>query len=387
MILPYTTYLSLPYTTTDNHTLPYNYPYQVLFSDGCSKMAGYKHGFMAEFERLMGRPLLHIHCITHSLEKLFGHVFVHYAGPTTGPESWNGEEAKRLQGSVWDLQVEAFEAVPSPTLRALLDAIPPAIWKEFNHDTKYLLEMAGAVESGSLEENKARTKAGAMTNARWSNTQSRELRVYMSTASPSEAQRRMTSFIINIYVPSFLEIRQKNLLLEGSRHLLTIITRVATYCTQEEVALLKPYLQYNGYFAQHEVVLSSMLASEEREVALQVVKKLMKKEKRSKRKTVRKVKNPEINLAATKLSELVDLEKATSSPPLLYKHTEEELEQFLEVPYSEPGLPCTTTAVERGVRLTTEAATVVSGAWEQDMVTFNRQEARARDGYRKKKKI
>ena len=104
-----------------------------------------------------------------------------------------------------------------------------------------------------------------------------------------------------------------------------------------------------------------MLASEEREereVALQVVKKLMKKEKRSKRK------NPEINLAATKLSELVDLEKATSSPPLLYKHTEEELEQFLEVPYSEPGLPCTTTVVERGVRLTTEAATVVSGAWE-----------------------
>ena len=109
-----------------------------------------------------------------------------------------------------------------------------------------------------------------------------------------------------------------SLLLEGPRHFLAFITRVATYCTEEEVAMLKPYIQYNGYFAQHEVVLASPLASEEREereVALQVVKKLQKKEERSKRKTVRKVKNPEIDLAATTLSELVDLKQATSSPP------------------------------------------------------------------------
>ena len=246
------------------------------------------------------------------------------------------------------------------------------------------------MESGNLQENKARDKAGAMTNTRWSNMQSRELRVYMSTASPSEAQRRMTSFIIHVYVPTFLNIRQKNLLLEGPRHLLAIITRVATYCTEEEVNLLRPYLQYNGYFAQHEVVLASMLASkerEEREVALQMVKKLRKKEKKSKRKTVRKVRNPELNLSATKLSEMVDIEKATSSPPILVKHTEEELDKFLEEPYNEPGLPCTTTAVERGVKLTTEAATMVSGALNQDKLTWNRQAARARNGYRSKKKL
>ena len=201
-------------------------------------------------------------------------------------------------------------------------------------------------------------------------------------ASPSEEQRRLTSFIIYVYVPSFLEIRHKNLLLEEPCHLLAIITRVATYCTEEEVEMLKPHIQYNGYFAQHEVVLASMLASEEREVAFPVVKKLQKKEDRSKRKTLRKVKNPEIDLAATKLSELVDLKQATSSPPILSKHIKEELEQFLEEPYSEPDLPCTTTAVERGVRLTTEAATVVSGAWEQEKVTWNRQEAQARNKYR-----
>ena len=116
-----------------------------------------------------------------------------------------------------------------------------------------------------------------------------------------------------------------------------------------------------------------------------MVKKLQKKEDRSKRKTLRKVKNPDIDLAATKLSELVDLKQASSSPPILFKHTKKELEQFLEEPFREPDLPCTTTLVKRKVRLTTEAATVVSGAWEQDKLTWNRQEARARNQYRSEK--
>ena len=167
-------------------------------------------------------------------------------------------------------------------------------------------------------------------------TESRELTVYMSTASPSQAQRRMTSFIIFIYVPSFLEIRHRNLLLERPRHLLTIITRVRTYSALENVELLTPYLQCNGYFGQHEVVLASLLASwdrDERELASNIIKQLKKKEQRYKRKTVRKVRNPQLNLEATKLSELVDLQEATTCPPILFQHSDQELEQFLEEPY------------------------------------------------------
>ena len=29
----------------------------VVFADGCSKMAGHKHGFITEFEMLLGRPV------------------------------------------------------------------------------------------------------------------------------------------------------------------------------------------------------------------------------------------------------------------------------------------------------------------------------------------
>lgn len=360
---------------------------QAVFSDGCSKMAGHTHGFIAEFEKLLGRPLLHVHCLCHSLEAIFGHFFMKYAGPTTGPASWSGEEAQRLIGKVWDLPVTEFQPIPCPSLRSLMDNISEDTMKEFNHDTKYLIEMAKAVESGRLEERWAMQKAGKMTNARWQNTQSRILRAYMSTASPTEAQKRMAEFVIHVYTPSFLEIRQRNLLLEGPRHLLSIITRIASLCTEEEVEMLRPHVQFNGYFGQLDVVLASLLASsskKERQKALKMITKLRKKERTKPRKTVRKVKTPIINLSATKLTEMVDLTRATSSPPILHKLSEDELQQFQDVPLS-MDLPCTTIAVERAVKLTTESAPMASGAWVQDTVTWNRIAARERNPLRFKK--
>ena len=80
-------------------------------------------------------------------------------------------------------------------------------------------------------------------------------------------------------------------------------------------------LQFNSYFAQHEVVLASTMGSQdqgERQEAFDIIASLRKKEKRSNRKTVRKVKNPQVNLHASKLSEMVNLKKATSSPPLFF---------------------------------------------------------------------
>ena len=104
----------------------------VIFADGCNKMGGFNHGFIAEFERLQNWPLLHVHCLFQSLEVIFRHIFVNFAGPTTGPNSWSGEEAKRLAGNVWELEVVEFEPVPSPVLQSLLEDIPHSVLKEFN---------------------------------------------------------------------------------------------------------------------------------------------------------------------------------------------------------------------------------------------------------------
>ena len=90
-------------------------------------------------------------------------------------------------------------------------------------------------------------------------------------------------------------------------------------------------------------------------------------------------------MLATMLSKVVDLEKASFSPPLLFNHSDQDLEKFLNVPYIEDSLPCTTTAGERGIKPTTEAATMASGAWEQDKITWNRISARNRNKLRGRK--
>ena len=143
----------------------------------------------------------------------------------------------------------------------------------------------------------------------------------------------------------------------------------------EHKKLVAEGLQFNSYFAQHEVVLASTMGSQdqgERQEAFDIIASLRKKEKRSNRKTVRKVKNPQVNLHASKLSEMVNLKKATSSPTLFFKYSDEELRQFLQ-------------ELGQGLKLTTEAATVVSGAWNQDTVTWNRVAARKRNATRFKK--
>ena len=54
--------------------------------------------------------------------------------------------------SVWELEAVEFEPVPSPVLWSLLEDILLSVLKDFNHDTRYLIKMAKAVVSGSLEE-------------------------------------------------------------------------------------------------------------------------------------------------------------------------------------------------------------------------------------------
>ena len=55
-----------------------------IISDGCAKMKGHLHGFQAEFEKLLGRPLQRLFCYFHHTEKSFGAMFRLYDGETAG---------------------------------------------------------------------------------------------------------------------------------------------------------------------------------------------------------------------------------------------------------------------------------------------------------------
>ena len=92
---------------------------------------------------------------------------------------------------------------------------------------------------------------------------------------------------------------------------------------------------------------------------------------------IRKFVIPKINFAATSYTELIDWNKANlTEPPLTKMLSDDEIKSFDEIPFEVPKYPCHTQAVERAIRLVSEASTSVVGFEARD--GFIRQRIRSR---------
>ena len=93
--------------------------------------------------------------------------------------------------------------------------------------------------------------------------------------------------------------------------------------------------------------------------------------------SIRKFVVPSINMDAKTYLDLFNWNQVEfSEPPLTVHFTNEEIKDFVNTPYSPPDIPCHTQAVERGIRVITEAATSVIGQDSRD--GFIRQKLRSR---------
>ena len=91
---------------------------------------------------------------------------------------------------------------------------------------------------------------------------------------------------------------------------------------------------------------------------------------------VRKFKVPKINFLAQSYTELIDWENtALSEPPFTLSKTIEKLLAYKESPMVVPKYPCHTQAVERAVRLVSEASAAVVGQEARDGFIRQRMEA------------
>ena len=78
--------------------------------------------------------------------------------------------------------------------------------------------------------------------------------------------------------------------------------------------------------------------------------------------TVSKYCLPKVNFQAETYVDLIDWEaECLSEPPLTWNKTDEEILSFKETPFAVPKYPCHTQAVERAVRLVSEASAAVVG--------------------------
>ena len=85
----------------------------------------------------------------------------------------------------------------------------------------------------------------------------------MSNANPTYQMRRLCYFFVYVYIPTLVNVKLKNNIVEGPKHFVQMVMLFDYYCLEEEKDRLRPIVQFNGYQVHPECVILRMVASEE----------------------------------------------------------------------------------------------------------------------------
>lgn len=338
--------------------------------DGTVTNTGNKNGIITLLEKEARKPLQWIICLFHGNELPLRHLYKFLDGKTTGPETYSGDIGKALENcekqTVIDFQ--RIEGNLPDKLRVL---------KDLSTDQKYLLEICVAVSSGICTPDLAARNPGKLSHSRWLTTANRILRLYISNKNPSENLKTLATYVMKVYAPIWFHIKLKPSCIDGSRHLFKLI-QLSRYLPVELQTVVDPVIQRNGYFASPENILLGMLTDERkfiRELALRRILKV-RNIKNSDKNKLRKFVIPVINFRATDYVEMILWQKShITEPPMTMDIKDEELKQLIEESSTNsdlwsllefPKFPCHTQAVERTIKLVTEAAGAVCGQDARD---------------------
>ena len=199
---------------------------------------------------------------------------------------------------------------------------------------------------------------------------------------------------MKVYAPSWFAIKMKPSCTQGARHLFKTVC-MSRYLPEELKVVIDPVIQRNAYFGHPENILLAMLTDERkhiRELGLRRIlkartivklpKRTTKKRKSTKTTAIREFAIPKLNFEATDYVDLINWQECNITEPPLTKHiSDEDLKLLVGSGEATPVLdfpqfPCHTQAVERCVKLVTEASAAVCGAPARDGFIRARLEAR-----------
>ena len=250
---------------------------KAVLKDGCAKMTGWKNGTCAILEEELTIRLQRIVCFLHHLELPFGKLFEFHDGPTTGPESFKGPIGKLIMTDIWKLPIVNFASINNPTLLATIQNLPVDVFKKFNKDHQYIVKMVEAILTGQISDQWAQMKSGNVVQSRWTNTQSRVCRGYMSEEEPTFEFQSLVNFIIFVYAPIFIKAKHYNRAEEGPGLLVEEMQAVKLHCSPEEIPIVQACIQTNGFYGHPENVLLALLSSSllsDRRFAIQQIQRI-----------------------------------------------------------------------------------------------------------------
>ena len=135
---------------------------KVLGCDGTAVNTGLHAGVCRLFELVTNQAVHWFVCQLHGNELNLRHILCELDGTTSGPRSFSGPIGSRCGSDVWKLPVVDFAPVPGN-----VQALPSDQLKTLSHDQQVLLELALAVQSGSVSSATAQRRIGPLNHARY----------------------------------------------------------------------------------------------------------------------------------------------------------------------------------------------------------------------------
>lgn len=334
---------------------------QAIGCDGTAVNTGSRNGIIRQLEVSFGRPLQWFVCLMHSNELPLRHLLQHMDGKTTGPKGYCGEIGKKL---------ENCEKNPVVDFKKIDVNFPDIDFTELSTDQKYLYEICIAISKGTISPSLAQREPGKMAHSRWLTTANRILRLYVSTEKPSYILNVITEYVMKVYAQTWFELKVRPSCRHGSYHLFGIIKK-SRFLPEELKKVVDPVLQRNGYYGHPENLLLAMLADERKHIRELGLRRILKcRQDKHNGNQVRQFQIPKFNFNADDYIDLVDWQSiSVTEPPLTANILKSDLvEMISDVPAEIEILkfPCHSQAVERHVKLVTEASAAVCGYEARD---------------------
>jgi hypothetical protein len=336
--------------------------------DGTATNTGKIGGIIRLIEHDLNKPLQWLICQLHANELPLRHLMNKVDGNTNGPLGFSGPIGQQLS-HCQTMSVIEFEKIETE--------LPEITKIELSTDQRYLFDICHAVSTGHCPEDLALKDPGKMAHSRWITTANRILRLYVSTTNPTTQLHMLAEYVAKVYAPMWFKIKFKPSCKDGARHVFETVHRVQGL-PQQVKQVVEPVIQRNAYFAHPENLLLSMLSDQRMHIRELGLRRILKARTVNSRK-IRKFDIPKLNFAAQDYTDLIDWQNVTvTSPPLLMKVPDDEVKASILSgnPLEFEKLPCHTQAVERCIKLVTEASTAVCGAAARDGFINVRNEAR-----------
>jgi len=344
---------------------------QAIGCDGAVINTGHNNGIIRQIEIFLGHPLQWFICLLHTNELPLRYLLLHFEGKTFGPKGYCGPIGKQL---------ERCEEMPIVKFEKITVSLPEISQHELSTDQQYMYLMCKGISKGIISSSLSARNPGNVSHSRWLTTANRILRLYISTKEPSQNLKLITEYVIKVYAPSWFEIKSKPSCQHGSNHFFGIIEK-SRFLPEHIKNIIYSALQRNGYFAHPENILISMLADNKQHIRELGLRRILKSREMIKgRSQVREFKIPILNFEADTYIDLIDwLSVEITEPPLTKSISDHDLKSMISDVSAEIDIlkfPCHTQAVERCIKLVTEASAAVCGIESRDGFIRSRIESR-----------